>query len=62
MSIKECTVLVGIDWADRKHVCAVKYPEAKTAKIENLLQSSTAIDAWIMKLKTKANGGKVGIA
>lgn len=62
MSINECKVLVGIDWADRKHVCAVKYPVAKTAKIENLLQSSTAIDDWVMKLKAKANGGKVAIA
>jgi len=24
MSIKDCTVLVGVDWADKKHVCAVK--------------------------------------
>lgn len=62
MSIKECTVLVGLDWADRKHVCAVKYPNAKTAQIEDLLQSSTAIEAWVMKLKAKASGGKVGIA
>jgi transposase len=62
MSIKECTVLVGIDWADRKHVCAVKYPEAKIAKIENLLQSSTAIDDWVMKLKARSDGGKIAIA
>lgn len=62
MSIKECTVRVGIDWADIKHICAVKYPGAQDLKIESVLQKSEAIHEWVMKLKSKAQGGKVAIA
>lgn len=62
MSIKECTVRVGIDWADLKHVCAVRYPGAQDSIIESVLQKSEAIHEWVMKLRSKAQGGNIAIA
>lgn len=62
MSIKDCTVLVGVDWADKKHVCAVKINGKDKSQIGSFLQGAKTIHGWVMALKKKANGGKVAIA
>ena len=62
MSISECTVLVGVDWADVTHVCAVKYPGNTRHKIERVLQRPEQLHDWVMSLKSKAQGGKIAIA
>ncbi len=62
MSISECTVRVGIDWADLTHVSAVKYPDSKECKIERVLQKPEELHDWVMKLKSRAQGGKIAIA
>ena len=63
MSIKDCSVLVGIDWADKKHVYAVKKAGETKYKIGSFLQRADSIHEWMMSLKKKAgNNGKVAIA
>lgn len=62
MSIKECSILVGIDWADKKHVYAVKKPGEEKARIGSFLQKADSIHEWMMSLKKKAGDGKVAIA
>lgn len=62
MSIKECTVLVGVDWADEKHVYAVKVVGVEKFRLGTFLQKPSSIHEWAMMLKKKARGGKVAIA
>lgn len=55
-------VWIGIDWADKKNVCAVQVAGSEKVKISSFSQTPAGIDDWVQSLKKLAKGGKVAIA
>ena len=59
---KDYTVWVGIDWADKKHVYAMRVSGSDKVKIGSLLQKANAIEEWVVSLRKLSKGGKVAVA
>lgn len=61
-SVQKYVALVGIDWADRKHVGRLLDLLTGEVKTVELAQKPEAIQAWVNKLRTKYQTGTIAIA
>lgn len=60
--IKEISVWVGVDWADKAHAYALRRVGSEKIATGRFVQRATAIDEWVSSLRKLSGGGKVAIA
>ena len=59
---KDYAVVVGIDWADKKHAYALKVKGSDKIRCGYFIQKASSIGDWVEMLRKLSGGGKVAIA
>jgi transposase len=58
----EFAAFVGIDWADRKHVCAVQSADLSTIEYGQIEHTPEAVEAWASELARRFSQRPVAVA
>jgi len=62
MNLDEGSVVVGIDWADRTHVCCLVNPKATARQMVQVGASAEAFGTWLDTIEQQYPEGKIVVA
>ncbi|MBF8285917.1 MAG: IS110 family transposase [Anaerolineales bacterium] len=59
--LKQCAVLIGLDWADEKHDVALRVPGSPTLQLGTFAHTPEAIAAWVAALRQRFGQGPIAL-
>ena len=62
MKLESAAVIIGLDWADRTHVCCLYAPQAKRLQTVEVKAEPEAFGAWLDAVEQAHPGGQIVVA
>ena len=62
MKLESAAVIIGLDWADRTHVCCLYAAQAKRLQTVEVKAEPEAFGAWLDAVEQAHPGGQIVVA
>ena len=59
--MEEFAAVIGIDWADRKHVARLRAREGKKIERIDFASKAESVDEWARGLRARFSGEKIAV-